>query len=282
MIIYCGLDGKATSVPATIPMGTILEDVMIIAPKGAATILLRVLPPTQEYLDDVFCVKSLEADGHVVTKARLPKEVATIWGQVKYQVILKEADTIDGEATKEGKTTASFMGSFNVSRGVPPKHPDATDPDFGADAKAEIDAYTMEDFYQAFANVNGLYDAYQVLADKLGDFSRLDIDPDKDGNKTIVDAVNQIKAIAAAAKETAEGTAAVVGDGNGGLVAQVNSLAETVNGLAGAVGTATAAAAAAEAAKNDAVSAHNKIEALLKEYVDAVDDLVGGGDSGED
>ena len=282
MIIYCGLDGKATSVPATIPMGTILDDVVIIAPKGAATTLLRVLPPTQEYLDDIYCVKSLETDGHVITKARLPEEVATIWGQAKYQVILKEADTIDddGKVTQYGKTAASFMGSFNVSRGIPPKYPDATDADFGDEAKDEIDAYTKEDFYQAFANVNKLFDAYEALADKLGDVSALDIEPDADGYKTIVAAFNQIKEIAEAAKETADETAETVGDENGGLVAQVASLAGTVNGLAGAVGTATAAAAAAEAAKEEAVSAYNQIDALLKEYVDAVDDLVGGNENG--
>ena len=130
MIIYSDLAGSVSTVPSSVPMGSALNDIVIVVPQIHATCVLKIKPPNQEYLPDIVCKSAIQKeDNTLIFSATLPKAVTKMAGRAEYQLLLMDAD---------GKRIASEMGTFNVARGVPVDMPDSVD-EFVAKVKNEID-----------------------------------------------------------------------------------------------------------------------------------------------
>ena len=85
MIIYCDSGGKVTSVPSTLPFGSAPE-IAIVTQKMAATAILKIKQPNQEYLPDIICAPEVGTDG-MIYRAQLPQSVTNTHGRAEYQVI---------------------------------------------------------------------------------------------------------------------------------------------------------------------------------------------------
>lgn len=150
MILYCDLQGNVSSVPSSVPMGTLLEDVVIITPQANVTAVLRVKPAYQTYLPDIICSPVLKENNTVAFSAKLKKSVTGTAGRAEYQVVLKDP---------AGKTVASYMGSFNVSRGVMVEMPE--------DAE-DLSDYSLEQIYTMLSNVTTVYNQLVNVENLIG------------------------------------------------------------------------------------------------------------------
>lgn len=112
MIIFCDSGGNVNSIPSTIPFGSAQTDITIVAFEMAATAVLRIKPPNQQYAPGIVCTPVIQ-DGVVVYQAKLNKAVTNTFGRCEYQVdfYLQDGDEVPNIST--------YSGSFNVSRGVP-------------------------------------------------------------------------------------------------------------------------------------------------------------------
>lgn len=169
MVIKIDSGGQITSVPSSVPMGTILKDVMIIAPQYSATAVLRVKPPYQERLPDIVCVPAINDANFVVFTARIPAEVTRWAGRVGYQLIFTDAD---------GEATATFAGTLNVQDGVAVENPESAE---------DLGAYTMEDLYQLLTNATLLHSRITELNGVVGIGEELDTDA-----QTVIAAINEL------------------------------------------------------------------------------------------
>ncbi len=170
MIIYCGNDGNVTSVPSSIPFGSALTDVVIIAPQMGATAELRVKPPKGVYLPAIVCAPKINKDGVVVYHAQLPKDVATARGRADYQLVFTLADN---------KQIASYSGSFNVSAGVPVDMPQTVE---------ELGEASIENLLACLSSLTSTILSVKHLEDLIGVDDEL-----ATVSKTIIAAINEIK-----------------------------------------------------------------------------------------
>lgn len=154
LILHCDLKGNVQSVPSSVPMGTILDDVVIIAPHTCAAVILKIKPPYQTYLPDIHCspVLTVGDDGKnmVVFRATLPKSITTTAGRAEYQV---------SQTDQSGKTIATYAGSFNVSRGVLVDMPEDVD---------ELSNYSLEEIYRLLSNVSLVFNQLVTIENLIG------------------------------------------------------------------------------------------------------------------
>jgi hypothetical protein len=148
MIIYCDSGGKVTSVPSTLPFGSAPE-IAIVTQKIAATAILKIKQPNQEYLPDIICTPEVGTDGMIYRAPELPQSVTNTHGRAEYQVIFVLAD---------GEQIGTYAGTFNVARGVPI--------DFPSSEEALRD-YALAEVYQLLASVAEV----GLLADALNTYT---------------------------------------------------------------------------------------------------------------
>lgn len=170
MIIYCGLDGKVASVPSTVPMGTILDDVVIITPQANVTATLRVKPAYQSYLPEIICSPVINEDHAVAFRGKIEKNVTGTAGRAEYQVILTD---------QNGKAVASYAGSFNVSRGIMVDMPE--------DAE-DLQSYSLEQIYTMLSNVTTVYNMLVNVENVIG----IPNEELQTAQKTLISAINDL------------------------------------------------------------------------------------------
>lgn len=172
MVIKIDSGGQITSVPSSVPMGTILKEVLIIAPQYSATVILRVKPPYQERIPDIVCSPAITSDNIVVFIAKIPSEVTRWAGRVGYQLLLMDAD---------GEAEATYSGTFNVQDGVPVENPDNVE---------DLAAYTLEDLYALLTNTTLLHSRITQMNDLLGLGEELET-----GYDSVIASLNEIAKI---------------------------------------------------------------------------------------
>lgn len=206
MIFNCDMRGRVESVPSSVPLGSIIEDVVIIAPHSCATILLKIKPPTQDYLPDIICTPVIRTDDNgkniVVFRATLPKSITRVAGKAEYQIM-----QFDGSGDQIATT---YIGSFNVSRGVLVEMPESAE---------DLEEYTLTQIYQVISNVSLVYNAIVAVENLIG-YPTEELTTAK---KTIIGAVNDLAADVAK-------HAAAIGEGN---VINPPELATAESGLIG-------------------------------------------------
>lgn len=181
MIIYCDSSGFVSSIPSTVPVGTILKDVTIIAPTNTAVAMLKIKPPNGELLKPIYCSMELTTERDIIYKANLPKAVTSRAGRADYQIVFTNQD---------GSAFPTRNGTFSVARGV------AVDlPENGED----LGAHSLEDIHRLltnatalYANVNNLYSDVERVEMVLGLDDDLEL-PDAFVN--IIDAVQKIHTV---------------------------------------------------------------------------------------
>jgi CHASE3 domain sensor protein len=135
-------------VPSTLPFGSAPE-IAIVTQKMAATAILKIKQPNQEYLPDIICTPEVGTDGMIYRAPKLHKSVTNTHGRAEYQVIFVLAD---------GEQIGTYAGTFNVARGVPI--------DFPSSEEALRD-YALAEVYQLLANVAEV----GLLADALNTYT---------------------------------------------------------------------------------------------------------------
>lgn len=152
MIIFCDSGGNVNSVPSTIPFGSALTDITIVAFEMAATAVLKIKPPNQQYSPGIVCTPVIQ-DGVVVYQAKLNKAVTNTFGRCEYQI---EFYLQDGD---EVPIASTYSGSFNVSRGVPVDLP----------ASEELlKDMALENIYAALSSVTRLAEEISALLEFTG------------------------------------------------------------------------------------------------------------------
>lgn len=177
MILHCDLSGGVQSVPSSVPMGAILDDVVIIAPHTCSTVVLKIKPPYQEYIPDISCapVLTVGEDGNnlVVFKAALPKSITGTAGRAEYQVL---------QTSGNGKTVATYAGSFNVSRGVLVDMPEDV---------YELEQYSLNEIYNLLSNVSLVFNQLVTIENLIG-YPNEELTTAK---LTIIGAINDLDAL---------------------------------------------------------------------------------------
>ena len=169
MIIYCESDGRVNTIPSTIPFGSAMREVTIIAPQTSASVALKIKPPNGEYQPDIVCSPELDANGMVVYTARLPKAIANRAGRAEYQVLF---------SMPNGEQIPTFTGTFNVPRGVMVDMPSTVE---------ELSAYSIEQLYELLTNLTAINLKVSAIEDLVGVGKELGTI-----SKNIIDAINEI------------------------------------------------------------------------------------------
>lgn len=181
MIIYCDSSGFVSSIPSTVPVGTILKDVTIIAPTNTAVAMLKIKPPNGELLKPIYCSMELTTERDIIYKANLPKAVTSRAGRADYQIVFTNQD---------GSAFPTRNGTFSVARGV-----EVDLPENGED----LGAHSLEDIHRLltnatalYANVNNLYSDVERVEMVLGLDDDLEL---PDAFLNIIDAVQKIHTV---------------------------------------------------------------------------------------
>ena len=255
MIIYCDSGGKVTSVPSTLPFGSAPE-IAIVTQKMAATAILKIKQPNQEYLPDIICTPEVGTDGMIYRAPELPKSLTNTHGRAEYQVIFVLAD---------GEQIGTYAGTFNVARGVPVDLPSS---------KEALRDYALEEVYQLLTSVAEV----SLLADALNTFTGIGTVLETEA-KNLAGAINElfarpifrvdktltIEGYAADAKATGEKIAQSIDDHNRdgtahkGLIDMVDTIDTNVINLKREVDTLKETAATVDKIEL-AVSDHNANE----------------------
>jgi hypothetical protein len=160
-------------------MGTILDDVVILAPYTCSLVVLKVKPPYQSYLPDIPCAPVLtvneEGQNIVVFKASLPRSITGTAGRADYQI-----EQTDGN----GKVLATFMGTFNVARGVPVDMPD--------DAE-DLSDYSLAQLYTLLSNISLVSTQLATIENLIG-YPTEELETTA---KTVIGAINDLATIVA-------------------------------------------------------------------------------------
>lgn len=181
MIIYCDSSGFVSSIPSTVPVGTILKDVTIIAPTNTAVAMLKIKPPNGELLKPIYCSMELTTERDIIYKANLPKSVTSRAGRADYQIVFTNQD---------GSAFPTRNGTFSVARGV-----EVDLPENGED----LGAHSLEDIHRLltnatalYANVNNLYSDVERVEMVLGLDDDLEL---PDAFLNIIDALQKIHTV---------------------------------------------------------------------------------------
>lgn len=178
MIIYCDSSGVVSSIPSTVPVGTILKDVTIIAPTNTAVAMLKIKPPNGELLKPIYCSMELTTERDIIYKANLTKAVTSRAGRADYQIVFTNQD---------GSAFPTRNGTFSVARGV-----EVDLPENGED----LGAHSLEDIHRLltnatalYANVNNLYSDVERVEMVLGLDENLEL---PEAFLNIIDALQKI------------------------------------------------------------------------------------------
>lgn len=274
MIIYCDSGGKVTSVPSTLPFGSAPE-IAIVSQKMAATAILKIKQPNQEYLPDIICTPEVGTDG-MIYRAQPHKSVTNTHGRAEYQVIFVLAD---------GEQVGTYAGTFNVSRGVATDIPTSEE---------MLKDYAINELYQLLSNVGKV----NLLADALNTYAGIGTELNTDG-KNLADAVNELHARpifvvdktltieghAADAKATGEKIKKSIDDHNkdgtahAGILEKLDDLDTEVVNVKGDVKTLKETAATVDkialavSDHNQAESAHPALKSAINEVANTVNNL---------
>lgn len=176
MVIYVNEKGVVRSIPSSVPQGTVLRSVVVIAPEGAAeTLVLKVFPPSQEKIPDISCTPALDVDGNVVCTASIPAAVTKYAGKAEYQIFAYN---------KEKEVFPSKLGSFTVTRGVLTDMPDTAE---------ELGKYSLAQIYSLLADVREYYNLLSQAIGRLGTLEKLaGTETLLTAKKTLTGAVNEL------------------------------------------------------------------------------------------
>ena len=274
MIIYCDSGGKVTSVPSTLPFGSAPE-IAIVSQKMAATAILRIKQPNQEYLPDIICTPEVGTDG-MIYRAPLPQSVTNTHGRAEYQVIFVLAD---------GEQVGTYAGTFNVARGVPSDIPSSED---------ALKDYALLEVYQLLAGVAEV----RLLADALNTYTGIGTVLETEAKNLavainelfarpifVVDKTLTIEGHAADAKATGEKIAQSIHDHNRdgtaheGILEKLDDLDTDMLNVKSDVDTLKKTSVTTDKivdavnAHNQAESAHPALKASINEVADTVKNL---------
>ena len=176
MIIKADLNGNVSTVPSTIPAGTVLKEVIIITPYTNASVVLRVNPPSQVYIPDIVCKPTITDARNVVWIAKVPKEVSETSGRVTYQLLL---------STESGEGVSMQAGTFNVSRGVISDMPESA---------SDLSTYSLEQIYTMLSSVATVYNMILGVQNTIQTYNDEGVASEElyDPSKTLIGAINEI------------------------------------------------------------------------------------------
>lgn len=150
MIITVDGEKRVASVPATVPQGTNLSQVTIIAPFINSTCVLKIRPPSQEWMEEIICQPALSYEKNcLIWTVNIPDIATAYAGRTDYQLSF---------IGKNGERFPTFSGSITVSRGIPVSIPNSAE---------ELSDYTINDIYIMLSNVTSLYNITDSHGDRL-------------------------------------------------------------------------------------------------------------------
>ncbi|MBR2906810.1 MAG: hypothetical protein IKC26_02040 [Clostridia bacterium] len=126
------------SIPSHIKQGSFEHLVTVVAPFVNTTCILRLKPPSEEWLDDIVMTPTLTTDGEgAIFTGTIPDKVTALAGRLLYSL-----EFVGGD----GESVSSESGSINVLPGVDTNIPDSA---------ADLSQYSMNQIYALLAKVNG-------------------------------------------------------------------------------------------------------------------------------
>jgi hypothetical protein len=131
---------------------------------------MKIKPPNGEYLPDVVCAPFISKENVVLFSVKLPKAVANKAGRVDYQLFFN---------TSDGEVIPTFIGSFNVSKGVPSDMPGSVE---------ELGEYSIDQLYEVLSRCTEI----ALMTTNLNEFVGIDKEL-QTTNKNLAEAINEIK-----------------------------------------------------------------------------------------
>ncbi len=185
MVIYCDSGGNVKSVPSMVTFGETLTDITIVTPQQSSAVLLKIEPPTGEYMPAMICAPIINEDGIRVYNAKVYKGVTVAAGRCYYQLeFIGGGEHIafdeNGNAIlAEGSVKwNSEKGSFNIMRG--------TNIDLTLSEQMLKD-YALEELYSLLASISQTQERTTAVENKIGIDKTLDTT-----EQNIVDAINAL------------------------------------------------------------------------------------------
>ena len=243
MIIYCENNGNVTTTPSTLPFGSALRDITIIAPQTSASVVLKIKPPNGEYLPDIVGTPFISKENVVLFSVKLPKAVANKAGRVEYQLFFN---------TSDGEVIPTFIGSFNVSKGVPSDMPGSVE---------QLGELSIENLYEVLSRCTEI----ALMTANLNEFVGIDKEL-QTTSKNLAEAINEIKNALAAHTYSNEA--------HEDIRREIKEIAEQIEsgGGSGSVNLELDTTLTVEGKAADAKAVGDRIG----EYIDDVDALIGG------
>lgn len=138
MILYVNENGDVRSVPSYITQGSFVREVSVVAPFVNAMCILRLKPPSEEWLEDIVMAPAFTADGKgAVFTGPIPGAVTTVAGRLLYQIEFVGDD---------GKSLSSERGSINILPGVISDMPDSV---------GDLSQYSLKQIYALLSRISG-------------------------------------------------------------------------------------------------------------------------------
>lgn len=138
MIFSVQENGDVKSIPSHITQGSFVHRVTVIAPFVNTTCILRLKPPSEEWLDDVVMTPTFTTDGRgAIFTGSIPDKAVTVAGRLLYHLEF---------VGRDGGSISSESGSINVLPGVITDIPDSAE---------DLSQYSLNQIYALLARVNG-------------------------------------------------------------------------------------------------------------------------------
>lgn len=185
MVIYCDSGGNVKSVPSMVTFGESLTDITIVTPQQSAAVLLKIVPPTGEFLPDMICAPIITDDGIVIYNVKLHKGVTVAAGRCRYQLeFVGSGEFVDfdeegNEFINKGVVKwQSEEGSFNIMQGTNIDLPSS---------EAALKDYALEQYYALFESLSKAGLRITAAENLIGTGKEL-----QTAEKNIIDAINAI------------------------------------------------------------------------------------------
>lgn len=138
MIFSVQENGDVKSIPSHITQGSFVHGVTVVAPFVNVTCILRLKPPSEEWLDDIVMAPTLTTDGRgAIFTGSIPDKVSTVAGRLLYSLEF---------VGRDGESVSSESGSINVLPGVITDMPNSVE---------DLSRYSLNQIYALLASVNG-------------------------------------------------------------------------------------------------------------------------------
>lgn len=185
MVIYCDSGGNVKSVPSMVTFGETLTDITIVTPQQSSAVLLKVEPPTGEYMPHMICAPIINQDGILIYNVKIYKGVTVASGRCYYQLEFigggehidydENGDPIVAEGVVKWQ---SEKGSFNILRGTNIDLPLSKD---------ILKDYALDELYSLLASITQAQQRITAAEEKIG------VDKELEGaEKNVIDAINAI------------------------------------------------------------------------------------------